>query len=147
MTNEVIYAFSKALHSEFPSARKYIEDVPQDLKTPAFLLRTITASRDPQAVRTYMFDTLVSIQYFPSAGREEINDVLDRMQECLEIIEVEHDGHTVMTRTVQTDTAIVDNVLTVVFRASEIYHRPPEGDKMLELETTIIQDEEGNENE
>lgn len=137
MINAVLYGFAKALNEEFPNAKKYIEDIPQGFTVPAFSLRTMPAFRDRKAINTVESEVTVIVQYFPEASREEINDVLDRMQECLEVIEVTIGGQTTQRRTVQTDSAIVDNVLTATFRTNDILFSKPTGDLMEELDSTV----------
>lgn len=133
MVNDVINAVTQAIAAEFPPEEWYeiyIGDVPQDFEPRNFIVSNVTAGKDKKTHVTYEYNELISIQYRPQGGEIEINDALSRLMDCLEIITVNNGYEDKPTQTVQTDSAVVDGILTYMIRVSDVYFRLPEGDKM-----------------
>lgn len=144
MVKMLLDAITEALHTEFGSNYKiYTEDVPQGLTPPCFLVTAVPVpTRQKETHVTYRISQLFAIQYFPANEnyRSEINGVLDRLDECLEIINVEWaTKKTKKTLTECVDTAIADGVLTYTLAVRDVYFRLTTGDMMSNLQSTGIE--------
>ena len=145
MVNDVINAVTEAIAAEFPSEDGYdiyVGDVPQGFDPKTFIVTSVMPSRDKKSHSAYEYDELIAVQYNPLNGHDEINDVVTRLQDCLEIINVTHGSGVKPTRTTQTDVAEVDGVLTYVVRVADIYFRQPGGDMMTDMELDVMTDME-----
>lgn len=140
MVNEVIKGFTRAIHTEYPSSEIFVENVMQGLSNKSFLVTSVEATKDKKTVQTYEYEQLISVQYFPESGREEINGVIDTLLDALEVIEVRHGEESTKIRTVHTSTAVVDNVLTMIWRCNDVYFKRPMGDRMDHLEMGVKSD-------
>lgn len=145
MVRDVINGITEAMAAEFPEKDGYViyyGDVPQEFTPGAFLVYSIMLERDKKSFAAYEYDELVAIQYNPRNGQEEIDDVVTRLQECLEIINVTHgEDYTKPTRTEQRDMAVVDGVLTYTLRVADVYFRIPQGDDMTDVEIGVTHGE------
>ena len=141
MVSDVINAITDAIAAEFPPEDGYdiyVGDVPQGFDPKTFLVTSIFPTRDKKSYSAYEYSELVAVQYNPQNGQTEIDDVTTRLQDCLEVITVTHNGYETPTRTEQTDYAVVDGILTYTLRVSDIYFRIIEGDEMEDIESVEI---------
>lgn len=141
MVSDVINAITEAIAAEFPPKDGYdiyVGDVPQGFDPKTFIVTSIFPMRDKKSYSAYEYSDLVAVQYNPQNGQTEIDDVTSRLQDCLEIIIVTHNGQEKPTRTVQTDYAVVDGILTYTLRVNDVYFRDIEGDEMEGIESVEI---------
>lgn len=138
MVNEVINGITEALHREFPDCKIYTEDVHQGLEAPCFIVTSVQPGRVKKSFVTYEYTEQIAIQYFPLEERAEMNDVVDRLQDCLEVIEVQYENGTKRTRTVMNSSAVADGVLTCGIRVADVYFRIYEGSPMTDMDNVKI---------
>lgn len=91
MINKIINAISNALFNEFGESYKiYTDDVKQGHSLPCFSIFCINPTRNHFFGNRYKNDNLFMILYFPSNTDEptsEINEIIERLYECLEYID------------------------------------------------------------
>ena len=145
MVNMFLNAITEALHAEFGEGYEiHTEDVPQGLVPPCFLISMISSNRDKQTHVTYRQAVLFAVQYFPSSEdnyRNEIHQVIGRLDECLETIDVTWaEKKTKETRVYTTDVSITDQgVLSYIIRVEDVYFRTESGDLMESIEPAGIE--------
>ena len=145
MVNRFLNAITEALYAEFGDGYDiHTEDVPQGLDPPCFIVTMITPQRTPQTRVTYRQSVLFAVQYFPEDEenyRNEIHEVISRLDECLEYITVdwEIDSTTVhrQTLTETTDVNITDGVLSYILRVEDVAFRREDGDLMESAEIEV----------
>ncbi|MFL2104133.1 DUF6838 family protein [Mycobacteroides abscessus] len=84
MINNIIDGISLALSKEFPESEIYTENVEQGLNEPCFLITLVKPENEQFINNKYKQKHLFLIQYFPKGGRNEINEVLGRLNFVLE---------------------------------------------------------------
>lgn len=110
MINKIISAISKAIYLEFGDKYEiYTEDVKQGLQEPCFSIFCINPSIRQFFDKRYKTTNTFTILYFPEKEniQEEINDVRERLFNCLEYISDEND----LLRGTNMNTQVVDGVL------------------------------------
>lgn len=110
MINKIISAISNAIYLEFGDEYEiYTENVEQGLKEPCFSIFCINPSIRQFFDKRYKTTNLFNILYFPknSEPESEINDVRERLYNCLEYI---NDGSDVLRGT-DMNTQTIDEVL------------------------------------
>lgn len=145
MVNRFLNAITEALYAEFGDGYDiHTEDVPQGLDPPCFIVTMITPQRTPQTRVTYLQSVLFAVQYFPEDEenyRNEIHEVISRLDECLESITVEWepDSLTVSRKTLTdtTDVSITDGVLSYIIRIEDVAFRTEKGDLMESAEIEV----------
>lgn len=144
MVSDVINAITEALAAEFPASsgyRIYIDDVPQGFDPGSFIVTSIMPTRDKKSYSAYEYDELIAVQYNPQnqhKAQTEINEVIDRIADCLEVITITYGGYEKKTRTYQTDSNVTDGILTYTLRVPDVYFRLSEGDKMADVDIPQI---------
>lgn len=95
MINSIIKSISISLNAEFgDSYRNYTEKVKQGLKEPCFFISCINPTHNLFLGKRYFRENQFCIQYFPadkSREKEECNEVAERMEFCLEWLNVTGD--------------------------------------------------------
>lgn len=89
MINKIIDAISEALFNEFGESFKiYTDDVKQGHKKPCFSIFCINPNRQHFFNKKYYSRNIFMILYFPSTDEPslEINDITERLYDCLEYI-------------------------------------------------------------
>ena len=140
MVNDVINAITDAMSAKFTALDGYTiytGDVPQDFDPKTFIVNSTAPNRVKKNYSAYEFDDLIAIQYNPQGGQDEINDIIDRLQECLEVITITRGNNTTKTRTEQTNVTVLDGVLTMIVRVADVYLRYPGGDPMTDVEIGV----------
>lgn len=137
MINELISGIAQAIHEEFGNKyRIYKEDVKQGLKTPCFTIYSIDNQRNQELGNRYMSNNMYAVIYYPSSDEiklEEINDVTERLYQCLEYIYPTGSSRSV--RGTGMDGKEVDDVLHfLVSYDFHVRYGEPEPVKMQELE-------------
>lgn len=110
MIDKLIVGISQALHGEFGDGYAvYSELVTQGLKEPCFIVRCINPTDKIFRGKRYERRNQFVVNYFPSseAAYAEINEVIERLNDCLEHITVE--GNQI--RGVDTSNQTEDGVL------------------------------------
>ena len=118
MINEIKQAIAQKIHEQYPSATIYDEDIPQNFKTPSFLVTVIDQSYDKRLANKYNSTVSFDVAYFSNKGKNKIKSDCQAVQEnLLRAFDVLG-----TFRTQNLQATIVDNVLHITFdvRYSEI---------------------------
>lgn len=110
MINAIISAISASIYDEFGGGYEiYKEKIEQGLKEPCFLLNSLSQSSKQFFSARYKKNNLFSIQYFPSTNevKAECNDVAERLNNCLEWIDVNGD----LIRGTNSNSEVQDDIL------------------------------------
>ena len=111
MINSIIDGISISLNAEFGDDYNiYTESIEQGLKEPCFSILCVNPTNELFRGKRYFRKNLFCIQYFPSSNDEkyaECMEVLERMFDCLEIINVVDDPQ----RGTKMHGEVVDGVL------------------------------------
>lgn len=82
--NDIQEAISIKLHQVFGSGyKKYIDEVPQGFKTPAFLIQFLNLEHIRQIGNRWKVTTLFNVQYFPQNGSSEASNMTLKTQQAL----------------------------------------------------------------
>lgn len=110
MINSIISGISVSIFEEFGKGYEiYTEKIEQGLNEPCFLISSLSQSSKQFFSSRYKKDNLFSIQYFPSTDeiKAECNDVAERLNNCLEWINVDGD----LIRGTNINSQMTDDVL------------------------------------
>ena len=110
MINSIISGISVSIFEEFGEGYEiYTERVEQGLKEPCFLISSLSQSSKQFFASRYKKDNLFTVQYFPSTDeiKAECNDVAERLNGCLEWININGD----LIRGTNINSQITDDVL------------------------------------
>lgn len=92
MTNEIIYGISHAIDQEFGEAYTiYTETVEQGLEAPCFFIVCTSPISERYMGKRYKNQYAFCIQYFTESENRklECNAITERLQDCLEYINVD----------------------------------------------------------
>ncbi|MGE7840121.1 phage tail terminator family protein [Lysinibacillus sp. NPDC093712] len=85
--NDIQNAISVKLHQAFGAAyKKYIDEVPQGFKAPAFLIQFLNLEQIRQIGGRWKVTTLFNVQYFPKNGISEASNMTLKVQQALKEI-------------------------------------------------------------
>lgn len=85
--NDIQNAISVKLHEAFGADyKKYIDEVPQGFKTPAFLIQFLSLEHIRQIGSRWKVTTLFDVQYFPKNGLSEASNMTLKVQQALKEI-------------------------------------------------------------
>ncbi|WP_254660128.1 phage tail terminator family protein [Lysinibacillus xylanilyticus] len=85
--NDIQNAISVKLHEAFGADyKKYIDEVPQGFKTPAFLIQFLNLEQIRQIGKRWKVTTLFNVQYFPKNGLSEASNMTLKVQQALKEI-------------------------------------------------------------
>lgn len=85
--NDIQNAISVKLHKAFGEAyKKYIDEVPQGFKTPAFLIQFLNLEHIRQIGGRWKVTTLFNVQYFPKNCTSEASNMTLKIQQALKEI-------------------------------------------------------------
>ena len=85
--NDIQNAISVKLHETFGADyKKYIDEVPQGFKTPAFLIQFLSLENIRQIGNRWKITTLFDVQYFPKNGLSETSNMTLKVQQALKEI-------------------------------------------------------------
>jgi len=85
--NDIQNAISVKLHENFGSGyKKYIDEVPQGFKTPAFLIQFLNLEHIRQIGNRWKVTTLFNVQYFPKNGLSEASNMTLKVQQAMKEI-------------------------------------------------------------
>jgi len=111
MINEIKQAIAQKIHEQYPSSTIYDEDIPQNFKTPSFLVTVIEQNYGKRLANKYNSTVSFDVAYFSNKGKNEIKSDCQAVQEnLLRAFDV------LGTFRVQNlQATIVDNVLHITF--------------------------------
>lgn len=85
--NDIQNAISVKLHEAFGDGyKKYIDEIPQGFKTPAFLIQFLNLEHIRQIGKRWKVTTLFNVQYFPQNGLSEASNMTLKVQQALQEI-------------------------------------------------------------
>ncbi|WP_418302340.1 phage tail terminator family protein [Lysinibacillus fusiformis] len=85
--NGIQNAISVKLHQALGiDYKKYIDEVPQGFKTPAFLIQFLSLEHISQIGKRWKVTTLFNVQYFPKNGLSEASNMTLKVQQALKEI-------------------------------------------------------------
>ena len=138
MINAIIEAISVALSEEFGEKYEiYMEEIKQGLKEPCFFIFCPSTSNELIRGQKYSLRSLFCIHYFPETEEKqrEINDVAERMMQCLEHVTI--DGDIRPARGTKMRYEAVDGVLNFFVNYDRCFYRKKAGiPEMEELESS-----------
>ena len=116
MLNKTISAIAVRLHETFGDDYTfYKEDVPQDLREPAFIITHLITLNSAKLPNRYLRKQTFNIQYFPkdeNNSKNEMYDVAEKMLIALEYINLSHnENFDNLCRGTKMRYEIVDGVL------------------------------------
>ena len=118
MINEIKQAIAQKILEQYPSATIYDEDIPQNFKTPSFLVTVIEHSYGKRLDNKYNSTVSFDVAYFSDKGKNETKSDCQAVQ-----VNIMRAFELVGTfRAQNLQATIVDNVLHITFdvRYSEI---------------------------
>lgn len=140
MYNEICNGIADVLHGAYPDAAIYTEDIRQGLEVPAFLITSVSLSRE-KIVGMIRYDCTYAIQYFPDEKlneRSELREMQDRLDVILRRIPVkfdENETELVFRQQEPGEATVLDGVLTYTLRLIGYFIDPEEYEKMEQLES------------
>lgn len=114
MINEIKQAIAQKIHELYPSAAIYDEDIPQNFKTPSFLVTVIEQSYGKRLANKYNSTVSFDVAYFSNKGKNEIKSDCQAVQVNLLRAFDLMGGFRVQN----LQATIVDNVLHITFDVS-----------------------------
>lgn len=85
--NDIIVAISQKLQEVFGSDyEKYVEQLPEDVRTPCFLIQFQNLEQKQQIGKRWRITTLFNVQYFPQNGAVELANMSLKIQQALKEI-------------------------------------------------------------
>ncbi len=85
--NDIQNAISVKLHEAFGDGyKKYIDEIPQGFKAPAFLIQFLNLEHIRQIGKRWKVTTLFNVQYFPKNGLSEASNMTLKVQQALKEI-------------------------------------------------------------
>jgi len=118
MISEIKRAIAQKIHEMYPSAAIYDEDIPQNFKTPSFLVTVIEQSYGKRLANKYNSTVSFDVAYFSDKGKNEVKSDCQAVQ--VNLLRAFDLVGTFRAQNLQA--TIVDNVLHITFdvRYSEI---------------------------
>ncbi len=114
MVNEIKQAIAQKIHEQYPSATIYDEDIPQNFKTPSFLVTVIEQSYGKRLADKYNSTVSFDVAYFSDKKKNEIKSdcqaVMVNLLRAFDLLD------TFRARNLQAN--ITDNVLHITFEVS-----------------------------
>jgi len=111
MISEIKQAIAQKIHELYPSAAIYDEDIPQNFKTPSFLVTVIDQSYGKRLANKYNSTVSFDVAYFSNKGKNEIKSDCQAVQ--VDILRAFDLLDTFRARNLQAN--ITDNVLHITF--------------------------------
>lgn len=134
MINSIIEAVSNALREKFGDGYEiYMEEIEQDLEEPCFFIQCLNPANELFMGRKYLRRNQFCIQYFPLSEDDrnrECYDVLERLNQCLEYIDMDVDG---LMRGTQMNGKVVDGVLNFFVNFDCFVYKREETTKMEQM--------------
>lgn len=135
MINKIIDGISISLNAEFGDNYKiYTESIEQGLKEPCFSIICVNPTNELFRGKKYFRKNLFCIQYFPKGEDKysECMDALERMFDCLEVINVGEDPQ----RGTSMHGEVVDQVLNFFVSYDMFVYKVESTDSMETMDLT-----------
>lgn len=114
MINDIKQAIAQKIHEQYPSSTIYDEDIPQNFKTPSFLVTVIEQGYGKRLANKYNSTVSFDVAYFSDKGKNEIKSDCQAVQvDLLRAFDL-MGGF----RAQSLQATIVDNVLHITFDIS-----------------------------
>ena len=111
MISEIKQAIAQKIHEQYPSATIYDEDIPQNFKTPSFLVTVIEQNYGKRLANKYNSTVNFDVAYFSDKEKNEIkadcHEVQVNLLRALDLVGA--------FRIQNLQATIVDNVLHITF--------------------------------
>ena len=114
MISEIKQAIAQKILEQYPSSTIYDEDIPQNFKTPSFLVTVIEQDYGKRLVNKYNSTVSFDVAYFSGKGKNEIKSDYQAVQGNL----LRAFGLMGTFRVQNLQATIVDNVLHITFDIS-----------------------------
>ena len=114
MISEIKQVIAQKIHEQYPSATIYDEDVPQNFKTPSFLITVIEQNYGKRLANKYNSAVSFDVAYFSDKGKNEVKSDCQAVQVNLLRAFDLMGGF----RAQSLQATIVDNVLHVTFNVN-----------------------------
>ena len=111
MISEIKQAIEQKIHEQYPSATIYDENIPQNFKTPSFLITVIEQNYSKRLANKYNSIVNLDVAYFSDKGKNEIKSDCQAVQVNLLRAFDLMGGF----RAQSLQATIVDNVLHITF--------------------------------
>ena len=131
MINKIIDGISVAINAEFGDDYEiYTESVEQGLNEPCFSILCLNPTNEQFLGRRYFRKNQFCIHYFPKGEEKnkEINEVRERLFECLELVTVDGD----LCRGTNMSSETSDGVLSFFFFFFMFMYKMQEGTPTME---------------
>ena len=135
MINEIKQAIEQRIHELYPSAAIYVEDVPQNFKTPSFLITVIEQSYNKRLDNKYNSTVSFDVAYFSDKGKNEVKSDCQAVQvNLLRAFDLMGEFRAMGGFRAQSlQATIVDNVLHITFNVGYSEIRKEEFPKIQEF--------------
>lgn len=116
MVNEIVNGIAKAIKSEYPDLKIYIDHVEQGLNRPCFFIAMLESSQKQHLNRRLWREHSFDIHYFPKDEKMPVrgfNEVIDQLRLALRYIEVAEDSGEGISKVQGTEMRheVIDGVL------------------------------------
>ena len=114
MISEIKQAIEQKIHEQYPEATIYDEDIPQNFKTPSFLVTVIEQSYGKRLANKYNSTVSFDVAYFSDKGKNEVKSDCQAVQ-----VDILRAFEFVGSFRIQNKQAtIADNVLHITFNVN-----------------------------
>jgi len=114
MISEIKQDIAQKIHEQYPSATIYDEDIPQNFKTPSFLVTLIEHTYNKRMGNKFNSTVSIDVAYFSDKGKNEIkSDCAETQEKLLREFAIHGDF-----RAQNIQANITDNVLHITFTVS-----------------------------
>lgn len=114
MIDEIKQVIAQKIHEQYPSATIYDEDIPQNFKTPSFLVTVVEHSYGKRLANKYNSTVSFDVAYFSNKGKNKIKSDCQAVQVNLLRAFDLMGGF----RAQNLQATIVDNVLHITFNVN-----------------------------
>jgi hypothetical protein len=114
MIDEIKQAIAQKIHEQYPSATIYDEDIPQNFKTPSFLVTVIEQNYGKRLANKYNSTVSFDVAYFSNKGKNKIKSDCQAVQ--VNLLRAFDLVGGFRIRNLQA--TIVDNVLHITFNVN-----------------------------
>lgn len=129
IVNDIKTGINQALDEEFIGITIYCEEVKQGFEEPCFSVFCLNPTNELFLNKRYFRTNLFCIKYFPKeteSKNDECNDVLEKLYDCLELINVSGD----LVRGTKMKGEVVDEVLNFFLHYDMFVYKDEIKDKM-----------------
>lgn len=144
MINKITDSICEAIYKEFGDEYEiYTEEVEQGLKEPCFSIICINSTHELFKRSRYFKQHQFCVHYFPSTEekRTECFNVLDRLYNCLEYIEIKEEAEKSKVRGSDMNGEYSDSILNFFVNYNMFMNKNEEATKMdsYECDTNVVE--------